>query len=89
MICTQKDINLYLQGAQQAKGFSKDDKLRAWGLYQVGKRHANDAIRHATYWLLFGYKSPQNGVIVRKDKTVPQMQEGKTGNGVPEQSPQS
>jgi hypothetical protein len=67
MICTQRNIPMVLQGAQQAKGFSKDDKLRAWGLYQVGKRHANDSIRHATYYLLFGYKNAQNGVPIRRD----------------------
>lgn len=39
--------------AQQAKGFVTDDKLKAWGLYQVGERHARDAIRHAVYHLLF------------------------------------
>lgn len=67
MICTQRNIPMVLQGAQQAKGFSKDEKLRAWGLYQVGQRHANDSIRHATYYLLFGHKNAQNGVIIRRD----------------------
>jgi hypothetical protein len=42
------------QTAQVAKGFCDDDKLKAWGFYQPGLRHARDAIRHGTYYLLFG-----------------------------------
>jgi len=85
MICTQRNIPMVLQGAQQAKGFSKDDKLRAWGLYQVGKRHANDSIRHATYYLLFGYKNAQNGVSIRRDiGAATATAEPRTGsNGTP------
>lgn len=45
---------LVFQMASQAKGFATDRKLRDWGLYQRGARHANDAIRHAVYYLLFG-----------------------------------
>lgn len=58
MLCTQRDIPIIFQSAQQAKGFSTDEKLKAWDLYQVRKRHANDAIRHAVYWLVFGCKWP-------------------------------
>lgn len=41
------------QAAGLAKGFASDEKLRQWGLFQRGKRHANDAIRHGVYWHLF------------------------------------
>jgi hypothetical protein len=34
-------------GAGLAKGFATDDKLKAWGFWQPGQRHARDAIRHA------------------------------------------
>lgn len=43
----------YNQMAHQAKGFVSDEKLRAWGMYQRGKKHARDAIRHGVYFLLF------------------------------------
>lgn len=43
------------QGAGLAKGFGTDSKLKMWGLYNTGHRHANDAIRHGVYYLLFTY----------------------------------
>ena len=43
----------YGQTAQVAKGFCTDDKLKMWGMYQKGQRHARDAIRHGAYYLLF------------------------------------
>lgn len=49
----QLDIQLVKQTAGMAKGFATDAKLRRWGLYQPNRRHANDAIRHGCYWLLF------------------------------------
>lgn len=48
-----KDIPLHLQMAQQAKGFVTDVKLRSWGYYNTGKKHARDAIRHGCYFLVF------------------------------------
>jgi len=47
------EVSLVKQMAQQAKGFCTDDKLRSWGVYQEGQKHARDAIRHACYYLLF------------------------------------
>lgn len=41
------------QAAGLAKGFADDRKLRMWGLYNTGQRHANDAVRHGVYWHLF------------------------------------
>lgn len=49
------------QPAHVAKGFCTDDKLRVWGYYQRGERHARDAIRHGCYYILFGS-------IQKKDK---------------------
>lgn len=55
LICHDEDVQLVKQSAQIGKGFCTDDKLKAWGLYQVGERHARDAIRHAVQYLLFTY----------------------------------
>jgi len=52
-ICHQLLKPLVKQTAQQGKGFCTDDKLKAWGVYQVNQKHARDAIRHACYYLLF------------------------------------
>ncbi len=45
---------VYLQMAGTAKGFCSDAKLKEWGFWSRGERHARDAIRHGCYWLLFG-----------------------------------
>lgn len=47
-------IPLIFQSASQAKGFVKNYKLQDWGLWVPGKVHAQDAIRHAVYFSLFG-----------------------------------
>lgn len=41
------------QMAQQAKGFTTDEKLKHWGFYDKGPKHARDAMRHGVYYLLF------------------------------------
>ena len=48
-------IPIALQMAHQAKGWVSDARLHQLGLYQTSRRHANDAIRHGVYWLLFGH----------------------------------
>lgn len=53
------NIPSHKQMAVTAKGFVTDEKLKQWGLWQVGSRHARDAIRHACYFLLF-YKKGQD-----------------------------
>jgi len=54
-LCVQQFIpRIIKQPAHIAKGFCKDSKLKQWGLYQPGMRHARDAIRHGCYYLLFG-----------------------------------
>jgi hypothetical protein len=42
------------QPAHIAKGFCIDTRLKEWGFYKAGERHARDAIRHGCYFLLFG-----------------------------------
>lgn len=56
-LCVQNKILPSMQMASQAKGFVDDDKLRAWGLWIRGKKHARDAIRHGIYYLLFTHTS--------------------------------
>lgn len=46
-------VPFYNQMAHQAKGFVSDDKLKAWGMYKPGMKHARDAVRHGCYFLLF------------------------------------
>lgn len=47
------DIPIYAQTPGMAKGFATDQKLKRWGLYQTGMKHANDAVRHGIYHILF------------------------------------
>jgi hypothetical protein len=54
-LCGMYQIPLALQMAHQAKGWVSDARLHQLGLFQTGHRHANDAIRHGVYWLLFGH----------------------------------
>lgn len=53
IICGIRKMGYDTQMAGQAKGFVTDDKLKSWGLWKRGERHARDAIRHGIYWLLF------------------------------------
>lgn len=53
VVADQLGIPTTKQGAGLAKGFATDEHLRRWGLFQRGKRHANDSIRHGVYWHLF------------------------------------
>ena len=47
-----KDVSYYIQMAS-SKMFCTNEKLKRWGYYPAGERHAADAIRHGCYWLLF------------------------------------
>lgn len=62
-LCHQKGIPYLWQTAQIAKNFCTDDRLKEWGFYIKGQRHARDSIRHGTYYLMFG----QSG---QSDKTT-------------------
>ena len=48
------------QTAQVAKNFCTDEMLKSWGMYNSGMRHARDAVRHGTYFLLFGPSKDQS-----------------------------
>jgi hypothetical protein len=57
LFAKQYNIPLHDQNPAQAvgeKAFWSDDRLKHLGLYQVGKVHANDAMRHLLYYLGFG-----------------------------------
>lgn len=55
VVADELEVPTEKQTAGMAKGFATDPKLRHWGLYQSNQRHANDAIRHGVYYLLFKY----------------------------------
>lgn len=48
------------QMAVQAKGFVTDDKLKQWGYYNMGPKHARDSLRHGIYYLLFNKELVSN-----------------------------
>ncbi len=54
-----KNIPTHKQMATTAKNFVTDEKLKKWGFWQTGLRHARDAIRHGCYFLLF-YKKGED-----------------------------
>ncbi len=51
-ICQRVMMSYHIQMAS-SKQFCTNEKLLQWGMYQKGNPHANDAIRHACYYLLF------------------------------------
>lgn len=53
-LLTLQQIPLVKQPAHVAKHFCTDSRLKHWGMYSTGMRHANDAIRHGCYFQLFG-----------------------------------
>lgn len=52
LICHQKNIPLKYQMAIQAKGFTTDDKLKAWGMWEKGMKHCRDSLRHGVYYFV-------------------------------------
>lgn len=50
-LLTLRGIGYQMCGAGLAKKFATDEKLKAWGFWQKGERHARDAIRHGVYYL--------------------------------------
>ena len=60
-VCHLKNIEYTTQPAHIGKAFCTDAKLKKWGYWQSGMRHARDAIRHGCYYLLFGaVRDPNN-----------------------------
>jgi hypothetical protein len=53
LFAVQNSIPVTKQMASLVKPFCTDDKLKIWYMFDRGKRHANDAIRHGVYWLIF------------------------------------
>ena len=51
--CWFLDWPIWKQTAQNAKKFMTDERLKEWGMWEKGKRHARDAIRHGCFWLAF------------------------------------
>lgn len=47
-------IPMAKQTAQTGKGFCTDDRLKEWGFYLPGKKHAMDAVRHTCHYIMFG-----------------------------------
>lgn len=52
-------IPTHKQMAVTAKNFVTDEKLKSWGFWETGMRHARDAIKHGCYFLLF-YKKGED-----------------------------
>lgn len=46
-------VPAYNMMASQHKGFCTDERLKQWGMYVKGQRHARDSIRLGIYFLLF------------------------------------
>lgn len=53
-LCWRNNLPLRFHNASRVKSFCNNVKLKQWGFYQKGMRHARDAIRHACYYILFG-----------------------------------
>ena len=47
-----RNVPNFTQMAQVAKAFCTDQKLKEWGYYRKGEKHARDAIRHGCYYLI-------------------------------------
>jgi hypothetical protein len=54
----QYNVKLEHQTAQEAKLFWTDERLKEYGVYNKGKRHGNDAMRHLMYYLHFRMNKP-------------------------------
>jgi hypothetical protein len=44
--------------AHPVKKFCTDDKLKSWGYWQRGERHARDAVRHACFYIMQHKETP-------------------------------
>lgn len=49
-LLVQKGIKYHTRMAVFAKKWATDEKLKDWGFYSRGERHARDAIRHGCYF---------------------------------------
>ena len=71
-VCHVNNIGWINQPANVAKGFCTDKRLKDWGLWIEGQKHARDAIRHACYYILFGGRDKwhQKAQTQKNQKTV-------------------
>lgn len=51
--CALRGYPIFFQMASEAKGWSTDEKLKMWGVYEPGLKHARDALRHIINFLFF------------------------------------
>lgn len=65
VLCDQRGIPYHKQMAGDPKRFVTDTKLKEWGFYYTGLKHARDAIRHGCFYLLFPPKTRTSEVIQR------------------------
>lgn len=54
IIHMRRNCSVYLRMAQGAKAWATDEKLKMWGAYNSGMKHARDAQRHVITTLFFG-----------------------------------
>lgn len=71
-LCHQRGIPYHKQGANLAKGFVKNDHLRAWNMWSVSMKHALDATRHGCYFILYPPKTVESLQIVHTKRTTGQ-----------------
>jgi hypothetical protein len=65
VLCDQRQIPYHKQMAGDPKRFVTDIKLKEWGFYYTGLKHARDAIRHGCFYLLFPPKVRTSEIITR------------------------
>lgn len=54
LLCALYQLPHSLRMAQNAKMFVTDEKLKSWGLWISGQKHARDAVRHAVFHIVAG-----------------------------------
>ncbi len=67
-VAALRDIPVQMQMAHQAKQFCTDNKLKMWGMYATGQRHARDAIRHGCYYTLFNKTAQEDQHIAKAER---------------------
>ncbi len=67
LMCLKRKIRLVMQTPADAKNWCTDAKLKSWGYFHATMQHANDSVRHGTYWLLYRGKRNRPAPTVGKD----------------------
>jgi len=82
MLCYREGIPVVEQASAQIgeRGLFTPMLLRQLGLWQPGKPHANDAIRHALYRLWFGYGYSQHKDVADRMREMLEEVVGIAGN---------